>query len=51
LLSKHGDAYIEQFETLARTDPRFAKMLTGCYKHLVSDAVWDRTCAARGGVR
>jgi hypothetical protein len=49
-LSKHGGTYIERFETLARTDPRFARMLTGCYKHMMSDTVWDRICAARGDV-
>jgi hypothetical protein len=48
LLSKHGDAYIGRFEALDRTDPRFAKVLTGCYKHMMSDAIWDHICAARG---
>jgi hypothetical protein len=50
LLSKHGDAYIERFETLARSDARFAQMLSGCYKHMMSDAVWDRICAVRKDV-
>ena len=42
LLSKHGDAYIARFERLAREDNRFARMLSGCNKHLMSDAVWSR---------
>ncbi len=50
LLSKHGDANIERFEKLAHSDSRFAQMLKGCYKNSMSDAVWDRLCAARGQV-
>jgi len=49
LLSKHGDGYIARFEKLARENPRFAQMLRGCYKHLMSDAVWARLCEARNG--
>lgn len=47
LLSKHGDRYIARFENLAQESPRFAQMLLGCNKHLMSDAVWARLCKAR----
>ena len=47
LLSKHGDEYIDKFETMANDNPRFALMLDGCYKHLMSNEVWARVCAAR----
>ena len=47
LLSKHGGDYIDRFEQMAKDDPRFARMLGGCHKHLMSDDVWKRVCAVR----
>jgi hypothetical protein len=47
ILSKHGDDYIERFEKMAKNDLRFARMLGGCYKHLMSDDIWNRICAVR----
>ncbi|MEX1027333.1 MAG: DUF6869 domain-containing protein, partial [Candidatus Paceibacterota bacterium] len=48
LLSKHGDEYIDRFEAMANDSPRFAQMLSGCYRHMMSDDVWARVCAMRG---
>jgi hypothetical protein len=47
LLSNFGEDYIERFETIARIDSRFAKMLGQCYKHMMTDEVWSRVCAVR----
>ena len=50
LLSKHGDEYISRFERRANADPRFARMLAGCYRLTMNDNVWRRLQAARGDV-
>jgi hypothetical protein len=42
LLGKHGDKYIEKVEQRAEADPRFARMLAGVWKYVMSDHVWAR---------
>ena len=42
LLSSHGTQYIDLVEQQASSDLRFARMLTGVWRHLMSDAVWAR---------
>lgn len=42
LLSRHGIETISLFEKRAREDRKFARMLTGIWKHLMSDEVWER---------
>ena len=32
---------------MAISDVRFARMLSGCHKHMMSDEVWGRLCAVR----
>jgi hypothetical protein len=47
LLSNHGDEYIDRIESMAEKNSQFAMMLKLCYKHLMSDDVWNRVCAVR----
>lgn len=47
LLSTHGEGCIERVEARAKAEPRFAMMLGKCYRHGMSDAVWERLCAVR----
>jgi hypothetical protein len=42
LLSYHGPAYIGRVEEWAAGDARVARMLTGVWRHLMSDEVWAR---------
>lgn len=42
LLGKHGEKYIEQVERRAEADPRFARMLAGVWKYMMTDEVWAR---------
>src|SRR5262245_1551798 len=42
LLGKHGEKYIEKVEQRAESDPRFARMLAGIWKHMMTDEVWTR---------
>jgi hypothetical protein len=47
LLGKHGDRYIDEVERRAASDPKFAQMLLGVWKHQMSDAVWARVQALK----
>ena len=47
LLGKHGDKYIEKVEQRAEADPRFARMLAGVWKYVMSDHVWARVEALK----
>jgi Family of unknown function (DUF6869) len=42
LLGKHGDRYIDEVERRAESDPKFARMLSGVWKYMMSDEVWAR---------
>ncbi len=48
LLGWHGEEFIPLVEQLAASEPDFAKLLRGCYQHMMSEAVWSRLCVARG---
>jgi hypothetical protein len=50
LLGAHGEASIARVEARAAADPKFARMLTGVWKHTMNDAVWARVLAIRTGV-
>jgi hypothetical protein len=47
LLGKHGEQYIEKVEQRAEADPKFARMLAGVWKHLMTDEVWARVQALK----
>ena len=47
LLGKHGDKYLEKVEQRAEADPRFARMLAGVWKYMMSDHVWARVEALK----
>ena len=42
LLGKHGERYIQKVEQRAEADPKFARMLAGVWKQLMTDEVWAR---------
>jgi hypothetical protein len=42
LLSKHGDIFIERVELLAKSDARFAFLLGGVWKFMMTDEIWER---------
>ena len=42
LLSRHGEACISLVEERASANRAFARMLTGVWKHLMPDEVWQR---------
>jgi Family of unknown function (DUF6869) len=42
LLGWHGDAYISIVENEARTNPKFARALTGVWQYMMADEVWSR---------
>ncbi|MEK6238834.1 MAG: hypothetical protein N2C14_29315, partial [Planctomycetales bacterium] len=42
LLGRHGDDFIDQIEEFAASNSKFAKMMTGVWKHMTSDQVWGR---------
>ena len=42
LMGNHGPTYIDLVEDLAATDGKFARMITGCWRHRMSDDVWAR---------
>jgi hypothetical protein len=42
LLGKHGDEYIGHVETEANREPKFSRMMTGVWRHMMNDAVWAR---------
>jgi len=41
-LLAHYGSLIDLFESQAARDPKFARMLTGVWRHRMSDAVWER---------
>lgn len=45
LLSKHGEDYIALIEERAASDPKFARMVTGAWKHMMTDDIWQRVQA------
>jgi hypothetical protein len=47
LLGKHGGEYIERVELRAEADAKFARMLAGVWKHLMTDEVWARVEALK----
>ena len=47
LLGTHGDDYIAVVEQLANSEPRFARILDGCYQNRMTDIVWNRLCTIR----
>jgi hypothetical protein len=50
LLSRHGHECVQLFEDKARGDRVFARMLTGVWKHLMSDDIWKRVQALQAEV-
>jgi hypothetical protein len=42
LLGKHGDKYIEKVEHRTLADPKFARMLAGVWRYMMTDEVWAR---------
>ena len=42
LLGKYGDEYIGHVETEANRAPKFSRMMTGVWRHMMNDAVWAR---------
>jgi hypothetical protein len=42
LMGRHGPDYIELLEHKCREDPKFAKMTSGAWQHLMDDEVWQR---------
>jgi hypothetical protein len=50
LLGKHGEQYIDEVERRAAADPKFARMLSGVWKYVMSDEVWARVEALKARV-
>jgi hypothetical protein len=42
LLGWHGEEYISIVENEARTNPKFARALTGVWHYMMSDEIWSR---------
>ena len=42
LLGLHGASWIETIENQAKSDPKFARAVTGVWKYLMKDDVWER---------
>ena len=51
LLGKHGASMIDRVEQLAATDEKFARMLTGAWRYMMSDSVWQRVQAIQARVQ
>src|SRR5688500_8357249 len=51
LLGKHGATYIDQVERRAEADPKYARMLSGVWKYMMSDDVWARIEALKARYR
>ena len=51
LLGRHGPAWIERIETEARDNAKFARALTGVWKYMMTDEVWERVKAIKNVVR
>jgi hypothetical protein len=47
LLGKHGAEYIGEVERRAAADPKFARMLAGVWKYMMTDDVWARVEALK----
>jgi hypothetical protein len=47
LLGKHGEHYIDKVEQRAEADPKFARMLAGVWKYMMTDEVWARVQALK----
>jgi len=47
LMGHHGTAYIVEVERRAESDPKFARMLSGVWKYMMSDEVWARVEALK----
>jgi hypothetical protein len=47
LLGKHGDKYIDRVEGSAEADPKFARMLSGVWKYMMTEEVWARVEALK----
>lgn len=41
-ISKHGKEYIDIIEELAIKDPKFNRLLTGVWKHMTDEKIWNR---------
>ena len=48
LLAKHGPAFIDRIETLARQDPTFRHLLGGVWQNAIRDDIWTKVMAAAG---
>lgn len=44
-LGKYGDSAIATVETAAKSDTKFARVLSGVWQHGMSDSVWQRVRA------
>jgi hypothetical protein len=42
LLGRHGPAWIDRVEAEARQNAKFARAITGTWKYMMKDDVWDR---------
>jgi hypothetical protein len=47
LLGRHGASCIDAVEHLAATDARFARILMGVWKYMMTDDVWSRVQAVK----
>lgn len=47
LMGWHGADYIDAVETQAAVNPKFARMLGGVWKYMMSDEVWGRVQALK----
>ena len=47
LLGKYGERHIENVEQRAEADPKFARMLAGVWKYMMTDQVWARVEALK----
>ena len=50
LLGWHGEGFIARVEAQAAGDGKFARMLTGVWKHTMTDEVWARVQAVQARV-
>jgi len=48
LLARHGSKFIEQFETLARQDAEFRRLLGVVWQNNIADDLWLRIKAVAG---
>ena len=47
LLGWHGAKYIDAVEAQVADDPKFAQMLNGVWKYMMTNDVWDRVQALK----